>query len=94
MSKQPPEVKILWGHATRTMNWLIETPDRGRQVIAMARPNSFYVRDLDDIPNINNIAEEVHAVWVEIREGKDPATWATHQLKPPYMRDIEPVEAP
>lgn len=88
-----PEVKVLWGHATRTMSWMIETPTRGREVIATASPTHFSVRDLDGLPLIEDIARDVMDVWMEIRIQGDPSTYATHRLKPPHMRDIEPLPA-
>ena len=90
--KTPPEVKVLWGHMTRTMSWIIETPERGRQSIAVASPTAMTVRDLDGIPGMNAVAGQVLWAWEKIRDGVDLADQATHQLKPPHMRDIEPIK--
>ena len=88
-----PEVKVLWGHTTRQMDWVIETPARGREVVASANPNRMTVRDLDGLPamTISGIAGDVAEVWGLIRNGKDPSAYATHRLAPPLMRDIEPI---
>jgi len=92
MTKQP-EVKVLWGHKTRTMSWVIETEARGREVIASASTTRFFVRDLDQYPDmtIRAITGDVVDVWHLIRNGRQPENYATHRLAPPFMRDIEPL---
>lgn len=89
--KQPPEVKVIWGHALREMNWIIEEPGRSREVIATARPTGFRVQDYGEIPTINTLAVEVLDTWLDIRAGQDPSHRATHRLAPPQMRDLEPL---
>lgn len=82
-TKQPPEVMTLWGPTDRSMTWLIETADRGRQVIAKASPNSLMVRDQENLPGMGAIAEQAFWAWKELREGIDLADQATHRLAPP-----------
>ena len=86
-------VAILWGSATRELNWILLSPKHGRVSLARAHEGGFWVRDEPGAPNIEAVAAEAYSAWSQLRTGEDLSNWATHRLAPPTMQDIEPIEA-
>lgn len=84
-------VAILWGSATRELNWILLDPKNGRVSIARAHDGGFWVRDEPNVPNVEAVAAEVFSAWSQLRDGEDLSNWATHRLAPPQMQDIEPL---
>jgi hypothetical protein len=85
-------VAILWGSATRELNWVHLSPKHGRTSVARAHAGGFWVREIHEVPPIEAIADEAYEAWTQIRRGEDLSDWATHMLIPPAMQDIEPVD--
>jgi len=86
-------VAILWGSATRELNWIHLSPKQGRVSLARAHGGGFWVRDEPGAPRIDAVAAEAYSAWSQLRDGEELGHWATHRLAPPSMQDIEPIEA-
>ena len=84
-------VAILWGSATRELNWILLSPKQGRVSLARAHDGGFWVRDEPGAPRIDAVAAEAYSAWSQLRMGEDLANWATHRLAPPQMQIIEPL---
>ena len=84
-------VAILWGSATRELNWIHLSPKHGRVSLARAHDGGFWVRDEPGAPRIDAVAAEAFSAWSQLRMGEDLASWATHRLAPPQRQIIEPL---
>jgi hypothetical protein len=86
-------VAVLWGSATKELNWVHLDPKHGRQSVARASAGGFWVREIHPVPNIAGIAGQALWAWAQIKAGQDLADQATHRLAPPSMQVIEPIPA-
>jgi hypothetical protein len=82
-------VAVLWGSATREVNWILLSPKNGRVSVAKAGPDGFWVRDAPGVPDVKTVAQCAAAAWDLLRDGYDLPAWATHRLAPPHMQIIE-----
>lgn len=85
-------VAVLWGCATREVNWVLLSPKNGRVSVARAHAGGFWVRDEPGVPDIVSISARASLAWRQLREGRDLPGWATHRLAPPHMQVIEPIQ--
>jgi hypothetical protein len=84
-------VAVLWGSATKEVNWVHLDPKHGRTSVACAHEGGFWVRDWHGTPNMGAIADQARWAWVQLRAGVDLSDQATHRLAPPSMQIIEPI---
>ncbi|MFJ4288027.1 hypothetical protein ACIPY0_20490 [Paenarthrobacter nicotinovorans] len=85
------EVAILWGSATKELNWIHLDPKQGCVSVARAHADGFWVRDYGNIPSIDTIATDAAEAWMQLRVGGDLAEKATHHLAPPSMQIVVPI---
>lgn len=86
-------VAVLWGSATKEVNWVLLSPKHGTVSVARAHAKGFWVRDEPGVPDIEGIAQKAAVAWACLRDSRTLAGWATHRLAPPQMQIIEPIQA-
>ena len=87
-------IAILWGSATRELNWIHISTKHGRTSLARATSAGFWVREYFPVDGIDEIAKSALEAWGLLREGHDLPAWATHRLAAPSHQAIEPIPGP
>jgi hypothetical protein len=93
MSADLPDgtVAVLWGSATKELNWIHISAKHGRTSVARAHAGGFWVREHFPVPNIAGIAGQALWAWAQIKAGADLADQATHRLAAPSHQSIEAI---
>ena len=84
-------VAILWGSATRELNWIHISKKLGRVSVARATATGFWIREFEPVPDIDRISKSAMDAWGLLRDGHDLPAWATHRLAAPHHQSIEPI---